>query len=126
VICLKALRTFRSARSLLGVLGDYFKEDKLKLSFTFQSKYLGHRRGKSGRVRHLPYSRHAFGVYHVWASLAKSRGDGEGVPRTRREPAAWQPVNSCARRPPGARSGIGGRRKVLADETVLNADFGTP
>ena len=38
---LRALPKLSIRRSLISVLGDCFREDKLKLSFTFQSKYLG-------------------------------------------------------------------------------------
>ena len=36
---LKALPKLSLGKSLIGVLGNYFKNEKLKLSFTFQSKY---------------------------------------------------------------------------------------
>jgi phytoene desaturase len=69
---LKALPNLSLGRSLLGVLGDYFKEDKLKLSFTFQSKYLGMSAWDCpGAFAILPYVEHAFGVYHVMGGLSE-------------------------------------------------------
>lgn len=68
-----ALPKLSIGRSLFGVLGDYFGDDeKLKLSFTFQSKYLGMSAWDCpGAFAILPYVEHAFGVYHVSGGLSE-------------------------------------------------------
>ena len=69
---LKALPKLSLGRSLIGVLGDYFKSDKLKLSFTFQSKYLGMSAWDCpGAFGILPYVEHAYGIYHVTGGLSE-------------------------------------------------------
>ncbi|MBT4385312.1 MAG: FAD-dependent oxidoreductase, partial [Betaproteobacteria bacterium] len=67
---IKALPNLSLGRSLIGVLGNYFKEEKLKLSFTFQSKYLGMSPWDCpGAFAILPYVEHAFGIYHTIGGL---------------------------------------------------------
>jgi len=105
---LKALPNLSLGRSLLGVLGDYFKEDKLKLSFTFQSKYLGMSAWECpGAFAILPYVEHAFGVYHVMGGLSEI---SEAMAKVCRElgvkpPARHAGETTHARRPKGARRG---------------------
>jgi phytoene desaturase len=68
---LKALPKLSVGRSIFDVLGDYFKDDKLKLSFTFQSKYLGMSAWDCpGAFALLPYIEHAFGVWHTKGGLS--------------------------------------------------------
>lgn len=124
---LKALPNLSMGRSLLGVLGDYFKDDKLKLSFTFQSKYLGMSAWECpGAFAILPYVEHAFGVYHVMGGLSEISG---AMARVCREHGVnirlGTPVKQLlldGRQVRGVE--LAGGEKVLADETVLNADFG--
>jgi 4,4'-diapophytoene desaturase len=124
---LKALPNLSLGRSLLNVLGDYFKEDKLKLSFTFQSKYLGMSAWDCpGAFAILPYVEHAFGVYHVMGGLSEISGAmlkichelGVNV-------RLGTPVKQLVlegRKVCGVE--LAGGEKVFGDETVLNADFG--
>lgn len=67
---LKALPYFGINSSLLDVLGSYFKEDKLKLAFTFQAKYLGMSPWDCpGGFTIIPYVEHHFGMNHVKGGL---------------------------------------------------------
>ena len=70
---LRALPRLSIGRSLLDVLGGYFEPDKLKLSFTFQSKYLGMSAWECpGAFAILPYVEHASSGWHtavVWMRL---------------------------------------------------------
>lgn len=124
---LKALPNLSLGRSLLSVLGDYFNEDKLKLSFTFQSKYLGMSAWDCpGAFAILPYVEHAFGVYHVRGGLSEI---SEAMARIGRELGVefrlGTPVKQLVldgRKVRGVE--LAGGEKALADETVLNADFG--
>jgi phytoene desaturase len=124
---LKALPNLSLGRSLISVLGDYFAPEKLKLAFTFQSKYLGMSAWDCpGAFAILPYVEHAFGVYHVKGGLseishAMAKVCGElGVELRLRSPVKQLVLEG--RRVRGAELANG--EKVLGDETVLNADFG--
>ena len=57
-------------RSLFQNLGRYFQPAKLKLSFTFQAKYLGMSPWECpGLFTMLPYIEHAHGIEHVVGGL---------------------------------------------------------
>ena len=123
-----ALPKLSIGRSLFNVLGDYFGDDeKLKLSFTFQSKYLGMSAWDCpGAFAILPYVEHSFGVYHVQGGLSEI---SEAMAKVCRELGVnlrlGSPVKQLVlegRRVRGVELASG--EKILADETVLNADFG--
>lgn len=124
---LRALPRLSLGRSLIGVLGDYFRGDKLKLSFTFQSKYLGMSAWDCpGAFAILPYVEHAHGVYHVMGGLSEI---SEAMARVCREAGVdlrlGTPVRQLlldGRSVRGVELADGER--VTADETVINADFG--
>lgn len=124
---LKALPRLSLGRSLFDVLGDYFEGDKLKLSFTFQSKYLGMSAWDCpGAFAILPYVEHAFGVYHVMGGLSEI---SEAMAKVCRELGVNlrlnTPVKQLVLQGRSVRGvELAGGEKVLADETVLNADFG--
>lgn len=123
---LRVLPKLSIGRSLFDVLGDYFREEKLKLSFTFQSKYLGMSAWECpGAFAILPYVEHAFGVYHVQGGLSEI---SEAMAKIAREHGAnirlGKPVKKLlleGRAVKGVELADG--EKILADETVLNADF---
>ena len=59
-------------KTIFDVLGKYFKSEKLKLSFTFQAKYLGMSAWECpGGFAMIPYVEHEFGIYHVMGGLNK-------------------------------------------------------
>ena len=67
---LKAVPALGVGRSLFKNLGRYFKPEKLKLSFTFQAKYLGMSPWDCPALfTMLPYIEHAYGVEHVMGGL---------------------------------------------------------
>lgn len=123
-----ALPKLSIGRSLFSVLGDYFGDDEqLKLSFTFQSKYLGMSAWECpGAFAILPYVEHAFGIYHVIGGLseiseAMARVCGElGVNLRLSSPVKQLLLEGRSVRGVELTSG----EKIFADETVLNADFG--
>ena len=124
---LKALPKLSLGRSLIGVLGDYFKSEKLKLSFTFQSKYLGMSAWDCpGAFGILPYVEHAYGVYHVTGGLSEiSQGMAKVCEEHGVDIRLSSPVKQLTldgRNVTGVELENG--EKVYADETVLNADFG--
>src|SRR5512137_1436756 len=125
---LRALPKLSIGRSLFGVLGDYFGNDeKLKLSFTFQSKYLGMSAWDCpGAFAILPYVEHAFGIYHVHGGLSEI---SEAMAKVCREHGVnlrlGSPVKQLVLEGRGVRSvELANGEKILADETVINADFG--
>jgi phytoene desaturase len=59
-------------RNLYDVTSKYFKDETLKLSFTFQSKYIGMSPWKCpGAFSILAYMEHQEGIYHVEGGLSK-------------------------------------------------------
>ena len=124
---IKALPNLSLGRSLIGVLGNYFKDEKLKLSFTFQSKYLSMSPSDCpGAFAILPYVEHAFGVYHTMGGLSEISDAMAGVCREHGvEIHLNTPVKQLVienKRVSGVELDNG--EQILADETVLNADFG--
>lgn len=57
-------------KSLYDVLKNYYKEEELKLAFTFQSKYLGMSPWAApGTFSILSYLEHRYGVFHIEGGL---------------------------------------------------------
>ena len=124
---LRALPRLSIGRSLLDVLGGYFDPDKLKLSFTFQSKYLGMSAWECpGAFAILPYVEHAYGVYHVMGGLSEI---SEAMAKVLRELGGELRLNTPVKqlllegRSVRGVELVSGER-VHADEIVINADFG--
>ena len=69
---LKALPYLSLGKSLYQNLGTYFSHEHLKISFTFQAKYLGMSPWDCPALfTIIPYIEHAFGVYHTTGGLSK-------------------------------------------------------
>lgn len=67
---LKAVPTFAIGKTLYQVLGKYFKSDKARLCFTFQSKYLGMSPWECpGVFVMVPFIEQQFGVCHARGGL---------------------------------------------------------
>lgn len=124
---LRALPYMSLGRSVHGNLGRYFADEDVKISFSFQSKYLGMSPWNCPAFfTMLAYIEHAFGIYHVMGGLnriseAMSRvvADLGGTIRLS------TPVESLlldGRRAKGVR--LAGGEEVPHDEVILNADFG--
>ncbi|HBR80771.1 MAG: phytoene desaturase [Candidatus Uhrbacteria bacterium GW2011_GWE2_45_35] len=70
---LKAIPSFSIGRSLFSVMGDYFKDERCRLSFTFQSKYLGMSPWDCpGAFAMVPFIEHNKGVYHIEGGLSSA------------------------------------------------------
>lgn len=70
-IFIKALPHLALGQSIFGKLGSYFDNDKLKICFTFQSKYLGMSPWECPALfTILPYLEHAMGIQHVEGGLS--------------------------------------------------------
>lgn len=62
-------------RSIFNKLGDYFDDEKCRLGFTFQAKYLGMSPWECpAAFTILPYIEHEYGIYHVMGGLGKISG----------------------------------------------------
>jgi len=124
---LAALPKMSLGRSLMDVLGEYFDDEKLRLAFTFQSKYLGMSAWDCpGAFAILPFVEHAYGVYHVTGGLSEI---SEGMARACRELGVRfrmsSPVDQLlleGRKVTGVRLETG--EEFRAEQTVVNADFG--
>lgn len=67
---LKALPELEVGKSLYDVLSKYFDDERLKLSFTFQSKYLGMSPWDCpGAFSILSFMEHEYGIYHPKGGL---------------------------------------------------------
>lgn len=124
---LRALPKLSLGKSLMDVLKEYFDDERLRLSFTFQAKYLGMSAWDCpGAFAILPFVEHAFGVWHVMGGLSEISVAMADVCRELGVRIHLEtPVKRLAlagRRVAGVELEDG--RVRLADETVLNADFG--
>lgn len=69
---LKALPYVATRKSVMDVLGGYFSDERLKLAFTFQAKYLGMSPWKCPALFSiLSYIEYAHGIYHVEGGLSE-------------------------------------------------------
>ncbi len=69
---MKSLPYLDAHKSIYNVLSDYFADEDLKLSFTFQAKYIGMSPWEApGTFSIISYLEHKFGVYHVEGGLNK-------------------------------------------------------
>lgn len=68
---IKALPYVATPKSVMDVLGEYFEDERLKLAFTFQAKYLGMSPWNCpGLFSILSYIEYAHGIYHVQGGLS--------------------------------------------------------
>lgn len=123
---LKAVPQLAIQHSVFSNLGKYFKDGKLRLTFSFQSKYLGMSPWKCPALfTMLPLIEHKYGIYHVMgglnkiaAAMAKVIEEQGGSIHTN------APVESLlleGRAVKGVKLASGAA--VYADEVVINADF---
>jgi phytoene desaturase len=124
---LKALPYVATTRSVHDVLGDYFDDERLKLAFTFQSKYLGMSPWHCPALFSiLSYTEYRYGVYHVQGGLNRiSHGMAEVFQELGGELRLESPVEKIIHK--GRRAeGVYLRNGTLikADAVVINADYG--
>lgn len=124
---LRALPDVLTTRSVHDVLGDYFKDERLKLAFTFQAKYLGMSPWHCPALFSiLSFTEYRFGVYHVQGGLNRisnamaARFEGLGGELRLSSPVRQLVFNG--RDVTGAELENG--ETIKADAVVLNADYG--
>lgn len=123
---LRSLPSLDIHTSLFNVLGRYFDEDDLKISFTFQAKYIGMSPWMApGIFSIISYIEHSMGIWHVMgglnqlsAGMAKAFQEDGGTIHTS------TPVKELLidkRKVTGVRLENG--EEIHADDVIINADF---
>ncbi len=123
---LKALPNLALNHSVFSNLGKYFREEKMRLVFSFQSKYLGMSPWDCPALfTMLSYLEHEYGIYHVRgglnkiaAAMAKVISEQGGVIHTDTTVKSLIIENKVVK---GVRLQDG--REIAADEVIVNADF---
>ncbi|MGB0291353.1 MAG: phytoene desaturase family protein [Luteolibacter sp.] len=124
---MKALPYVLTNKSVHDTLGDYFKDERLKLAFTFQAKYLGMSPWHCPALFSiLSFTEYRYGVYHVQGGLnrishAMSDIVGE-LGGEIRLGAGVKELTMQGRQLTGAILENG--ETIKADAVVLNADYG--
>ena len=123
---IRALPWLALPKSVFANLGQYFKQEKLRLAFSFQSKYLGMSPWKCPALfTMLPYLEHDYGIYHVQGGLNRiSAAMAEIIRENGGEIFTDTPVQSLLLE----KSAVTGVRlssgdEIRGDETIVNADF---
>ncbi len=123
---LKNVPKFALTKSVYDVIGNYAEDERAKLCFTFQAKYLGMSPYECpGAFAIIPYVEHEFGIDHVKGGLAElSNGLAKacteaGVTFHYSTPVKQVIVENKAIK--GVE--LDGGERFLADETIINADF---
>ncbi|MCU0780115.1 MAG: phytoene desaturase family protein [Akkermansiaceae bacterium] len=123
----KALPYVATAKSVMDVLEGYFDDDRLKLAFTFQAKYLGMSPWKCPALFSIiAFLEYQFGIYHVQGGLCRI---SDAMARVFQEHGGTLRLSSGARE-----LRFSGRRvtgvlledgeTLPCDEVVVNADYG--
>jgi phytoene desaturase len=124
---LRALPYLDLTRTLFDSLGSYFKDERCKISFTFQAKYLGMSPWECpAAFTIIPYIEHEFGIFHVKGGLSRI-SDAMAVLATKR--GCEIRLNTKAekiRTVKGKAAGVvlEDGKTLDADAVVVNADFG--
>jgi len=125
-LLLKSLPYIATKQSVFDVLGNYFEDERLRMAFTFQAKYLGMSPWKCPALFSiLAYTEYEFGIYHVQGGLCKI---SEAMARVVEEEggairlgAEVAEILHTGKRMSGVRLTDG--EVIEADDVVVNADF---
>lgn len=122
---LRALRLLRPHRSMDGDLRRYFKDPRIRLAFSFQSKYLGMSPFRCPSLfTILAYMEHAFGVFHPRGGCsALLETMGRVATELGADIRTGEPVEEIlfdGRRAIGVRTAHG---RLPCDALIINADF---
>lgn len=123
---LKLLKVLRPTRSLWEELGRYFQDDRVKVGFTFQSKYLGMSpMNCPSMFSILPYTEYKWGVYHVLGGLNQlAQGMAKAITQLGGEIRLENEVKEVKVEDGRARGVIlMDETYHVFDEVVMNADF---
>ena len=123
---LKALPVMDLGKTLYGNLARYFSDEKLILSFTFQSKYLGMSAWECpAAFTMIPFVEHNYGIYHVNGGLHKISSAMQKILEEKNGKIYFNTkVKSLildGKKTKGIELENG--EKIYADEVIINADF---
>ena len=125
-IFLKAAPYLSAGRTLFGNLGRYFDKDDLKISFTFQSKYIGMSPWECPALfTMLSYMEYDYGIYHVTGGLSKI---SDAMAKVIIEEGGKIHLNSPVKQVITEGRKVKGvllenGEKKIADDVIINADF---
>ena len=121
----RLLKVLNPQRSLWDDLGKYFDDDRVKVGFTFQSKYLGMSPFNCPSMFSiLPYTEYKWGVYHVTGGLNQlATAMAELFKELGGEIALESEVDEIKINGQKATGLIIDGKTYKYDEIVLNADF---
>jgi phytoene desaturase len=123
---LKAIPWLAFPKSVFANLGQYFRQEKMRLAFCFQSKYLGMSPWECPALfTMLPYMEHEYGIYHVAGGLNRiAAAMAQVVQECGGEIHTSTGVESLLIEN-GAVKGVklDNGEEVTGDEVVINADF---
>lgn len=123
---LNALPYLALNKSLYSNLARYFKSENLRISFTFQSKYIGMSAWQCpAAYTIIPFIEHEWGITHVIGGLNKI---SHAMAKVVREEGGKIHLNTTVKRViTEGRKAVGieleSGEKVMADEVIVNADF---
>ncbi len=123
---LRLLWRMSLGKTLYQAMGGYFKKDFARLSFTFQSKYLGMSPWECpAAFAMVPYVEHAMGIYHIKGGLsaiceAMAKAFQEDSGKIHYDTQVKK-ILTKDRKAVGLELTDG--KTVLGDEVVINADF---
>ncbi len=123
---LKALPWLAFPKSVFNNLGQYFQQEKVRLAFCFQSKYLGMSPWECPALfTMLPYLEHDYGIYHVGGGLNRiASAMAEVIHENGGEIHLNSEIESLLLEQ-GSVKGVKLKNgpEVRGDETIINADF---
>ncbi|KAL9657407.1 hypothetical protein ABK040_014395 [Willaertia magna] len=127
---IKALKYMQFGKSIHEMLGDFYKNPLMKLSFSFQAKYIGMSPFTCPAFFGLiPFVEHAFGVYHVEGGLSEISNQMANIITQRGGDIKLNtPVKELIIDRNKKVKGVkvienGQESEYLFDDVVLNADF---
>ena len=124
---IKALPWLALPKSVFSNLGQYFKEEKMRLVFSFQSKYLGMSPWECPALfTMLPYLEHDYGIYHITGGLNRiASAMARVIKECGGEIHTDTPVRSLLIDGKTAQGVIlENGEEIRGDEVIINADFG--
>lgn len=123
---LKALPHVLTTRSVHDILGDYYDDERLKLAFTFQAKYLGMSPWRCPALFSiLSFTEYRFGIYHTQGGLNRISHAMAEVLRAEGGEIRLGSTVKAIHHSGGAMNEVeleSGER-IKADAVVVNADF---
>jgi phytoene desaturase len=124
---LSALPSMSITRSLYGKLGDYFEPERMRIWFTFQSKYLGMSPWKCPALfTMIPYVEHKYGIYHTKGGLSEISAAMARVIEELGGSIVYETPVARVQVENGKAVGVAleNGQEERADAVVVNADFG--